>query len=185
MLELFLKLIDRFIDLGKRRQEINRSFFTDFVAPAMADFEAVHKDYLESFLRYRSMLEDQTIPLGPEHPVLTSIKKDNLFSEGLRAKILGLDPFLDDPVFGDFMLKVKLYLTEATTPPVLIIPNMQSTRNSYWRTLKEIVNSKDSDAEKRRDALRALDNTVRWLQRYYSDVVGEYAEMKKKLLKPI
>src|ERR1044071_5709867 len=104
MLELFLKLIDRFIDLAKRRQDINRSFLTDFVAPAMADLEAVHKDYLESFLRYRNKLEDQTIPLGPEHPVLASIEKDNLFSEGLRAKILGLDPFIDDPVFGDFML---------------------------------------------------------------------------------
>jgi hypothetical protein len=76
MLDLFLKLIDRLIDLAKRRQEINKASFTDFVAPAMADLEAVQKDYLDSFRRYRDLLEDKKIPLTIDHPVLEAIRKD-------------------------------------------------------------------------------------------------------------
>jgi hypothetical protein len=38
MLGLILKLIDRLIDLAKRREEVNREMFVDFVQPAFETF---------------------------------------------------------------------------------------------------------------------------------------------------
>lgn len=39
MIDTVLKLIDKLIDLTKRREEQNKNFYTNFVAPAFADFE--------------------------------------------------------------------------------------------------------------------------------------------------
>jgi hypothetical protein len=87
MLDLLLKLIDRFIDLAQRRREDNRRFFSDFVAPAMTDFEAVHKDYLDSFKKYGDLVTNESFLLNEDHPVFSAIRKDNLFSDGLRGKV--------------------------------------------------------------------------------------------------
>jgi hypothetical protein len=40
-------VIHRLIQLVDRREKLNRNTFTDFVAPAMSDFDAAHKDYME------------------------------------------------------------------------------------------------------------------------------------------
>ncbi|WP_188130877.1 hypothetical protein [Paraburkholderia panacisoli] len=44
-LTAFGLLMDRLIQLVQRRETLNRNTFTDFVAPAMTDFEAVHKEF--------------------------------------------------------------------------------------------------------------------------------------------
>jgi len=155
----------------------------------MSDLETVHKEYLDSFRRYRDLLENKKIPLTSDHPVFGAIEKDNLFSEGLRAKILQLDPLLGDKVFGDFLTRVKWYVSGASTLPEIIeyepwdgISQMRRVR--YRNTFKSIINGKGSDDEKRRQAIGALDESVHSLQLYYKAVLGAYAELKKKLLKP-
>jgi hypothetical protein len=199
MLDLFLKLIDRLIDLAKRRQEINKASFTDLVAPTMVDLEAIHKDYLDSFRRYSDLIDDETIPLKPGHPVLEAIRKDNLFSEGLRAKILQLDPLIvDNEPFGrtldfPYLLRImKWYLSGAAKPPKFVkyeddlprdLPS-QVRRTSYSKTLEAIIKSKDSDQDKRHKAKVALEDSVRKLQASYGNVIFAYAEVKQMLLKP-
>jgi hypothetical protein len=46
MLDQSLKLIDRLIDMAKRREEQDWALYTNYLGLAFADFEAVHKDYL-------------------------------------------------------------------------------------------------------------------------------------------
>jgi hypothetical protein len=187
VLDLFLKLIDRLIDLVKRRQELNKASFTDFVAPAMADLEAVHKDYLDRFGRYRDLLEDKKIPLNADHPLFGTIEKDNLFSEGLRSKILELDALMDDKVFGHFMSDVKWYVSGAATPPENVEYEPWDGRSQmrlvgYSVTLGAILKGGGSEAVKRTLAIKALDEAVHSVQRYYSKVLEAFTELKKKLL---
>lgn len=74
MLDLFLKLIEKLIDLVKQRQQLNRATFDELASPAMASMEAVHDDYVKTFSEYRAILKDKHIPLDDEHPVFDKIK---------------------------------------------------------------------------------------------------------------
>lgn len=78
MLELFLKLIDRCIDLAKRRENTNKRFYTDFIAPAFSDFEAVHKNYMDTFLEYREILSNGKSRLDGNHPIIDGSREANL-----------------------------------------------------------------------------------------------------------
>jgi hypothetical protein len=184
-----LKVVDRLIDWVKHRQGVNKGSFTDFVAPAMADLEVVHQDYLDSFHRYRDMLEDKTVLLTPDHPILEAIRRDNLFSAGLRAKVLELDHFKNDPVFGHFMSTIKGYVSGATLPGTEESEpwdgRSQVRRTRYRTNLQRILESTKPESDKRNEAITALDDAVQALQLYYSSVVGEYSELKIKLLKPL
>src|SRR5690242_16457465 len=103
MLDTVLKLIDRCIDLVKRREQVNRDLFNDFVEPAFADFKAVHRDYVESFRRYRTMISDEAIPLTRQHPIFQAIQSDNLYSQDLRNSVYALLPSANHPILGDFI----------------------------------------------------------------------------------
>lgn len=190
MVDLFLKLIDNLIQLGKRREEINRNTFSDFVQPIMDDFETVHNDYISSFQRYMKMLKNEDIHLTSKHPVLQEIRNDNLFSESLRSKLIELDSIIDNHVIGHFASMVKWYLSGATTPPEHIEYEewdgiSQSRRVKFKNSLKEILSSEKTDQEKRTLAIGAIHESVDSLQHYYGDIIREHIELKKKLLKAI
>jgi hypothetical protein len=107
------QLIDRIIQFAKRREEVKRNQFADFVAPTMANLDAIHKDYLESFRRYTTLLADETIPLSPAHPIFEDIRSDNLYSSGLRAKVASLDSAgisKTMPDVGNFICAAHSYL---------------------------------------------------------------------------
>jgi hypothetical protein len=91
MLDLILKLIDRCIDLAKRKEQTSRSLFTDFVAPALADFEVVHRGYVDTFRRYRQMIETSSDFTELKRKLQNEIKVDHLFSASDRAKIWELE----------------------------------------------------------------------------------------------
>lgn len=114
MIELFLKLIDKCISLVKARQEQDKGFYTDFVAPAFADFEMLHKDYLDSFRRYRDVIETTNLPLNAEHSIFEMVRNDSLFSDNLRSKLremYGQFARSGLPEMNIFMYSVLRYLT--------------------------------------------------------------------------
>lgn len=91
MLELLLKLIDRCIDLAKRREEINRKLYEDFVQPAFDNVEAVYEDYSKSLRRYRDTIEKTNLwTEEAEQSIVALITKDRLFSEDLLIKLRAL-----------------------------------------------------------------------------------------------
>jgi hypothetical protein len=92
MIELVLKLIEKCIELVKRREEVTAKLFDNFVNPAFHDFDLVHRNYLDSFKHYREMLMDTEPELNRAHPILSELRQDALFSEDLRAKLRALEP---------------------------------------------------------------------------------------------
>jgi hypothetical protein len=198
MIELFVALLDKLIDLVKKREEINRASFSDFLSPAMLGIEAVHNDYLASFARYREILKDKRIPLDANHPVFEKIKEDNLFSQQLRSRMVALEPLLDDEIFGEFLKSIHTYLWKATGPttngslfsPVAMsiqrdegVPP-QVVRNEYARGLSRIFRGGADDRSTRANALSALESTVMQLQERYHAILICFTALQKKLLKP-
>ena len=87
MIDLALKLIDKLIDLGKRREEQNKNYYNNFVAPAFADFEIVYNGYLTSCRRYINLIRHPRYTLNNRHPIFKEISEDQLFSRGIKSKI--------------------------------------------------------------------------------------------------
>jgi hypothetical protein len=115
VLDLLLKLVDRLVALAKRKEELNRNFYSDFVKPAMDDFEKMHEKYVSSFDLYRSMLADPKHPLDSGHPVFRSVIADSALTEHLRTKILELKPLEDSEMAGDLVRAFRRYLLTPVT----------------------------------------------------------------------
>ena len=163
MLDLVLKLIDRCINLAETREKGKRELFKDFVEPTFADFEAVHKNYIYSFKKYREVLRNETIPCNTAHPVFVMIAEDNLFSDDTRAKLWSQ---FEDPrgPLVDFRKSIYRYLWNVE--PELELHHSQLHRTNY----KEFLEA----------AFR--DNRPVWkigdirLSESYSDLVKEYGD---------
>jgi hypothetical protein len=95
LVELALKVIDRCIDLVKRRQEINRNSYTDFVLPAFMEIEGLFKEYSDGLRSYRDTIEATDKPLNGEHSILRQIARDRMFSEGLIARVRAVQEIHD------------------------------------------------------------------------------------------
>jgi hypothetical protein len=110
MLDLVLKLIGRLIDLAKKRGEINRATFKDFVEPAFETFELVHRDYIDSLERYYSRLANPKLKMNSNHPVFRDMKIDSLKSGHLRTKLKNFRPTKSPEKLREFLTAIDFYL---------------------------------------------------------------------------
>lgn len=190
MLELVLKLIDRCIDLLKRKEESNRRLFDDFVAPAFSDFEALHNDYIERFRKYRETIMTSDEPFHSGHPIFNQIDVDNLFSASYRAKVWELEGFVDHPVFGSFIQAIIRYIRfDKTWKPrptkrrYAASALTQTIARATRHKIETKVKAASKDQSRRKEAVEVLDKTIGTIQESYSLVVQEYSLLKSKLLK--
>jgi hypothetical protein len=112
LVDLVDKLVDRLIQLVRHRQQARLDLLKDHVTPVFAAFEAVHAQYLSSFTKYRQILKTSTDPLTPSHPLIDTVRADNLFTEHERTKILGLGSAADDPELGAFVRLIRDYVVD-------------------------------------------------------------------------
>ena len=110
IVEIVDKLVDRLLQLIKHRKEQNQELYSNFVEPAIADFEAVHKNYMESFKSYRTTLREGKTPLDMEHPLFDKIREDSLFSSEIRSKVAAIQELDGDTVIGPFAKAVSIYV---------------------------------------------------------------------------
>jgi hypothetical protein len=208
LLQPFLNLIDRLIAMAKRREEVSRNLYADYVKPTMEDFEKVHQDYLESFKRYRTLIQDPAHPLGPGHPLMEEIRQDNLYSEALRTKLEVLYEQEFDPVIGPLIRAIRVYMRHFSLPlleypaldlrpwwkrwegpPVQNIyrhrrPRTQNVRSEVSRNLQELFKDGNDARKKRTQALKVLDLSVRDLQERYLGVIEAKEQLRTQLLRP-
>jgi hypothetical protein len=210
MLDLFLKLIDRCIDLAKRREQVNKNFYTEFIAPTFSDFEAVHNNYMGTFLRYREMLSDGKVKLDNKHPVIDLISRDSLFSNNLRAKIMALPYEASNPIVQEFTKAIAVYLGNVAVyelkfqdePEGINIKDIKKIRYELGVAVKlwlmsynckvryhfkegivEILKESVDQEVKRKRAVEVLDNFVAIAQVNYMAVLREHSKLKNQLLK--
>jgi hypothetical protein len=185
LLELVSKLVNQCNELLSERKESDHKSYEDFVEGALADFETVHQNYLESFQSYRKMVDGQSSLLTSDHPVLKKIDEDSLFTTQLRLKLEALKEFQQDPLFGSFIKKIVEYTqgTELTQRVLLTGRRGFNAPRSYAIVgLTEIFEKKTSDSEKQKEALALLDRVVSELQFVYGRVLDEHMKLKKRLL---
>ncbi|HRA82125.1 MAG TPA: DUF4062 domain-containing protein [Thauera sp.] len=186
LVDLVGKMVGECIRLVEQRRHSDQRLYEDFVGPALNDFEKVHQNYLECFQRYRSMVDDATMPLNKDHPVLKKIGEDMLFWAQLRLKLESLQDFRKDPLFGAFITKIIEYTrgSEFTRNALLngARPLLNAARSCAFVGLSGIFGDKRPTATKRTDALSLLDRVVGDLQVTYGQVLREHMALKKRLL---
>jgi hypothetical protein len=109
--EILAVFVDRCIALLKRREEVNRALYVDFVSPLMNDFERLHENYLSTFRAYRDTVNTSVDQLTPEHPVFDQIRTDSLYSRGLREKLWQVDAANAHKGLAKLVESIRDYLT--------------------------------------------------------------------------
>lgn len=108
-------VIDRLIDLVRRREEVDRALYEDAVAAMMTEVDALHVHYLQAFRRYRdSLIEKQQLDAS----FLDTVGQDSLFSRDLRARVRAFADTNGDTRLRPLMRAVHAYLELATVNPL-------------------------------------------------------------------
>jgi hypothetical protein len=188
-------VIDRLIQLIQRRETLNRTTFADFVVPVMIDFEAVHKDYSDSFKRYREMLKDIYPPFDLSHPVFEAIENDREFAKDLQMKAKALTQLGNlDPRLFKFACSIERYFhicrDDITKQPKIVFAPTHpfegcSARTEIQRDLGNVAAGPAMKLHKYREAVSTVMDTLRSLQNSYRLVFEEFTKLKTELLIPI
>lgn len=135
VLQLVDQLADRLIQLITVRKRNRRELLEESIAPVFAAFEAVHAAYLESFAKYREALRTTSEPLTSAHPLVDTIRSDNLFSEHERAKILSLGSVVVDSRVEKFTDLVRGYLVDVriAAEPIGGYRSKRFANPQHWR----------------------------------------------------
>lgn len=211
IVDIIDKLIDRCIQLVTYKKEVSKSLFNEYVQPIQSDLEAVHRDYLDTFRKYREMIKALGTPLNSRHPVLDSIKTDAVFNAQLRMKIHGLMAAASDPILGDYIKSIWSYFySVAERTKVLLRDELRPTeagdlkqdhrfdynssdyieppdnqgRSVAYDYLEDIFRSDEEDDIKRDFAIEVIDSIVSVLQTNYANQIREYSRLKSVLVSP-
>jgi hypothetical protein len=190
MLDSAVKLIEYLVQLAKRREEQDKNYYVNFVAPAFADFESLHKHYLESFGRYLVGLRAQPWLYG-EDPFFHQLRNDILFVGSEHAKIVTLLKEPSNPEMTPFIAAIGNYVN---TP---IEWSKDRSAIKYEQGPEYVTDYEKLDIallDRLRDigspeamkewAISILNNLVAEMQRRYALVVEAHSALKRRLLLP-
>lgn len=141
IIDLIDKLADRLIQILTLRQQQRADLLEKYVSPVFSEFEAVHSAYLESFSRYRQVIQDSS----NQHWLLAlqaTLDRDNLFSASSRSKVIRLAQSEQDESLGTFITEIRDYLLGARLVQPIgqeAFPHLiQRWRQSLSKTLSKI-----------------------------------------------
>jgi hypothetical protein len=127
MVELFLKLIDRLIDLLERQKKSKRAIFTDHIEPLFTDLAQIHSDYLTSLNEIAELIND---PARSGLAIRFEVAKRQRAFAPLRAKVAALSKAISaadfDKPIKDFADEVCNYFVIATEDEDLVRPSAYS-----------------------------------------------------------
>lgn len=199
MTDLLFQLINRIIDLAKRREQQRVDFFKHFVEPAWKDFEAVHENYLATFRKYLDLVADQTVVLDEHHPVFRALEMDSLFSDAMRSRLAEVTRVrIEDERVAGFVHSIVSYLRSFPENSLLhaVLPDIYlANRDPSWGlpmclpriSLKHELGHaarREITADERRALARmCISAAVEDLQEEYRTVLNCFGSLKSELLR--
>ena len=141
IIDLVDKLADRVIQLLTYKKQMRADLLEKYVLPVFGEFEQVHSAYLESFARYRELIESSSDPNWIQS-LQAILEKDNLFSANCRSKVIRLAQAEQDETVGPFVKGICEYLLGARLVDPMgkeVFPHLiQRWRQSLLQTLERI-----------------------------------------------
>jgi len=172
----------------KLYKESNKNLFENFLKPAMTDFETVHENYINSYIKYIVLLSENEKPYDKNHPVFKMIKDDALFSMNIREKIYSFYDYTNDKKFSRFVHTIINYFDYSSNSVRInnvldyeIEQCCNSYRNETYHGLIYILENEEI-TNKREQALKQTRLAIKKLQDNYRKVIDSYNELKIELL---
>ncbi len=187
VLELFVKFLEKLIELQKTRQESERKRYDDFVRPVLDALDKVHGDYLTTFRTYEALIADTTQPLNESHPVLSMLEVDSLYTLQLRAKLgAAFDQPNDDDILrwlADRLVRYSYWGLCRGHEELLegVSFGTNQPRQYTYAGLKEILASNSEETQKRNRALLLVRSVVTRLQATYFAIQSEDSQVRLRL----
>jgi len=193
MLDLFLKLLEKLLDLAKESQRVKRLLHDDFILPVMQQFEHVHQEYISSFQVYRELATSQSPAFKTDNPVFSKLESDMIFTHASREKLVamseGLMPFRnkygwsDEDKIGRFIWSMLEYIQSISDSARDRYSN--APRENILESLRRIAagdrfhEGMSPSQEAEREILEKM-----WkMQDLYSDIQHVYQQARTDLLK--
>lgn len=191
MIDTILKILSTLKDGLNFYSEAKKDTFRNFIEPALADFEKVHVNYLDTFNKYLKILNTSNAPLNKNHSLFKMIENDSLFSEHLRGRGFSFYDYSDDK-FEHFAFSIYDYLMYSNSAPrynntiehteYIMCSNI--IRFEAYAGLYDLFSDDQySDDQKRKKAIDQINSILRNLQDKHRNVIDNYNSLKKQLLK--
>ena len=207
MLDLVLKLIGLLNDLANRRKEKDRFLFDRFIAPSFVSFEAIHKDYVDSILRYRSVISAHQGEFTAKHPVFLAIENDQISTGSLKPKLKSLLLSMGDERLKPYVSCILEYLFGTPESPVtdMVKPKWggekfetedllvedhapmecSTLRSGLYGKLEAIIYLRyTEELEKKAMAMAKLAEATKRIQSQYEKVADCFYAVQRQLLIP-
>jgi hypothetical protein len=189
MTDTIFKIIQTLTNGFKVYKESRKNLYENFLQPAMADFDRVHKNYLNSYIKYSRLLSESKEPYNKNHPVFKMLKEDALFSIHIRSKLYSFYDYTNDQTLRRFVQSIRDYFnysSESARFNNTLDYEMEKCSNCYrfdtYHGLMYIFENKEIP-NKKTQALIQIKMAVENLQDNYIKVIDSYNELKIKLLK--
>lgn len=192
MLDLFLKLIEKLVDLAKEKQRIRRSFHDNFVFPFMKQFENVHQEYISSFQTYRKLITEEAPTFTKNNGVFEKLESDMIYSHSSREKLMAMSDGIRSLVIkynwsgedkiGIFILSLSEYIESISDSAGDRYRN--APRGSLLELLRDIAvdNWHREGGTPSQDAEKEILEKMREMQDLYSNIQNTYQQAKTEML---
>ncbi len=182
IVDIIDKLVSRIIDLLKEEQRMKKSIHDDFVEPLMVQFEQIHKDYVESFIRYRKIVQRGASIVQREHPMFREVEEDVLASSTLRIKLAALWKVIHERQHNPDKLlrllrKIAVYLQFMTDLP------QRGDLNIMMKNLIRETLFSDLIGARKDEVSLVLGELINDLQESFARIQESYQELRMELLK--
>jgi hypothetical protein len=204
-MDILKMVIDLLLKLPGALQRSNRDYYIDFIKGFEESFERLHKDYVDSFSKYRKLLMEIEFPVDYESEIVKVIQSDSLFTEHIRAALYPISNHKKDKRIGPLIAAISGYLNCASHSPEEVLTyksldidlvsryNMaQSIRPKVidiFLTEKDLIEIKKGRQEEannseiyRARAIDKLDQLFRHIQMNYAKVIKSFDDVKRDLL---
>lgn len=198
-------VIDLLLNLPEVWQRNNRNYYADFIRGFEESFELLHKDYVDSFSKYRKLLMEIEFPVDYESEIVKVIQSDSLFTEHIRAALYPISNHKKDKRIGPLISAISGYLNCASHSPekVLTFKSLDIDFMSRYdmvqairpkvldiflteKDLNEIEKGRKEEAGNseiyRSRAIDELDQLFRQIQMNYAKVIKIFDDVKRDLL---
>ncbi len=178
-------------DCIKDRKLKNKNAFTEYLEPAYTEINLVHKNYLESFLKYELLIEKIELPFDMNHPVFSEIENDSILSSDMRDRLYSAYDYADNKFLESFFQKLMFYFMEyyETFP----LKHFGEPRSNYLQAnvpraglfleFKYIATKTEfEDIDKKKLAKKILKEQLNSMINDYREIVNEYQIIKKELI---
>jgi hypothetical protein len=213
-LELAIKLLEKCIELVKKKEELSAKEFKDFVEPLFDSFEKVHAEYTRAFAGYRTRLAKGEESLSD---IAAAIESDNILTAGQRINTLELAKFNPSSSARQLIEAIRDYLLDPSESVMLnadgvypiggqifrrsLAGELRAIENEEWHYFfdrqgtglmepicelveAQVVKHGSLSAYKKSKAIDSLDSVTLRMQKAYQRASGAYAQLRARLLSP-